>query len=140
MSAVSSNPALKANTSGHTRRYIAVGVLAALSLFVPRAAYAFQIYAYYAAFANPTVPHSSDGWNNRDHNRVCRDDATYLGGGLVRAADYNGAGVKVEDTSPQWSQCQTGLIVRIETDGYFLTRCWNSDSIGMILYCQTTRP
>lgn len=140
MFSVASARAFKGKMPTHPRRYLTIGVLVVLSLVMARSAYAFQIYAYYNDFANPGVPHSSEGWNNRDHNRVCRNDPTYQSWGITRAADYNGSGMKVEDTGPLWSQCQLGIITRIETDGYFLTRCWNSDSVGMILYCQTTKP
>ena len=123
----------------HKRRYLVLGVLVALSLVVAGIAYAGTPYAYYAAFANPGVPHSSDGWNDRDHNRVCRNDASTFAHGYVRAVDYNGSGVNVHDVQGD-SQCQLGIIVRIEVNGYFLTRCWNWDVVGMYLYCQTTRP
>jgi hypothetical protein len=58
----------------------------------------------------------------------------------VRAGDYDSAGYLVYDTGHVLSQCQLGVIARIEANGYFLTRCWNSDVVGMILYCQTTKP
>jgi hypothetical protein len=131
---------LVAKLSGHRRGYFVVGAFIVLALVVARAAYAGTPYAYYSGFANPGVPHSSAGWNNRDHNRACRDDATFHSYGLVRAADYNGSGTLVYDTGQLFTQCQDGVIARIEVSGYFLTRCWNSDTGGMILYCQTTTP
>ncbi len=136
MSAVSSARALRTMILGHPRRYLAVGVIVLLSLVFARAAYASTIYAYYHAFANPGVPHDSAGWNWREHNRVCRDDAATQSFGLLRAADYDGNGYLAYDTGHVVSQCQLGYIARIETNGYFLTRCWNSDTGG----CQTTKP
>lgn len=140
MFSVFSTRALKTKMPVRTRRYLVVGVLLALSLVMVRAAYASQLYVYYFAFANPGVPHSSDGWNYREHNRVCRHDAVSGAYGIVRAADYNGAGTLVYDTGQVLTQCNIGIIASIEVYGYFLTRCWNSDGGGMTLYCQTTKP
>jgi hypothetical protein len=80
MFSVISTRALKVKMSAHSRRYLGVGVLVvliALALVIARAAFATTIYAYYDEFANPGVPHSSAGWNYREHNRACRDDAIY---------------------------------------------------------------
>jgi hypothetical protein len=60
--------------------------------------------------------------------------------GYVRVADYNGAGTKVYDTGSVWTNCQVGGIALISVNGYFLTRCWNSGTGGMYIYCETDRP
>jgi hypothetical protein len=86
------------------------------------------------------LPHSSTGWNYRDYNRACRNDTVYNSFGLARVADYAGDGSKPWDSGPMQTQCQLGVVARIETFGYWLTRCWNSDTGGMILVCQTTKP
>ena len=122
------------------RNYLVVGLLVALSLVLARAAYAATVYSYYSAFANPGVPHDSAGWNDRLFNNACRDDPVYESWGIARVADYNGSGVKVADSGTLWTQCQGDILVSLDNDGYFLTRCWNSDSVGMILRCRTTHP
>jgi hypothetical protein len=126
--------------SRRVRASVGISVLLVLSLIVVRAAFASVPYGYYVGFANPGVPHSSEGWNDRTSNLSCRDDAVNHVAGFTRVADYNGSGVKVYDTGPVWTQCQIGGKAEIAVNGYFLTRCWNSDSGGMYIYCQTTRP
>jgi hypothetical protein len=133
--------ALKAAVSSRARRCcltLAVAVL--VSFAVAGVAYASTVFFYYHDFANPGVPHSSPGWNWRDYNRVCRDDPTYQSYGIVRAVNYYSDGSIEADTGHVLTSCQNGVIARIEDYGYWLTRCWNSDVVGMILLCQTTKP
>jgi hypothetical protein len=119
---------------------LAVGVLVVLALIVARAAYASTIYWYYHDFANPGVPHSSIGWNWREHNRVCRDDPIYQSFGIVRAVNYFQDGSQEANTGMVQTSCQQFIVARIEDYGYFLVRCWNADVVGMILLCQSTKP
>jgi hypothetical protein len=128
------------NPSGRAGAYLVIGVAVVLSLVMARVAFASTSYGYYVGFANPGVPHDSEGWNDRTHNLACRDDAVTHNFGYVRVADYNGAGTKVYDTGSVWTNCQVGGIALISVNGYFLTRCWNSGTGGMYIYCETDRP
>jgi len=89
---VSVSSRVTSNPSGRAGAYLVIGVAVVLSLVMARVAFASTSYGYYVGFANPGVPHDSEGWNDRTHNLACRDDAVTHNFGYVRVADYNGAG------------------------------------------------
>jgi len=113
---VSVSSRVTSNPSGRAGAYLVIGVAVVLSLVMARVAFASTSYGYYVGFANPGVPHDSEGWNDRTHNLACRDDAV------------------------THNNCQVGGIALISVNGYFLTRCWNSGTGGMYIYCETDRP
>lgn len=112
---------------------LAVAICALTAATVVHAAN--EDWVYYTGPLNPGGYYTTPNENYRLYNEACRD-----GNSGQMSVQYLYSGQITADSGSQWTNCQTGAIVKLTGSGTYQSRCKNTGTVQFNVVCQTTRP